>query len=65
LASPTSEFTLREMADWLSRSDLEVDSALNLDGGSSTGLYLSDGALQEAIDSFVPLPIVLLVDPQE
>lgn len=64
LASPTSGFTLRGLADWLSSSDLDVDSALNLDGGSSTGLYLSDGALQEAIDSFGPLPIVLLVEPK-
>jgi uncharacterized protein YigE (DUF2233 family) len=62
LVSPTSDFTLRGLADWLSQSDLDVDRALNLDGGSSTGLYLSDGALQEAIDSFGPLPIVLLVE---
>jgi hypothetical protein len=62
LVSPTSDFTLRGMADWLSQSDLDVDHALNLDGGSSTGLYLSDGTLQAAIDSFVPLPIVLLVE---
>ena len=62
LASPSSDFTLRELADWLSQSDLEVDRALNLDGGSSTGLYLSDGALHEEIDSFGALPIVLLVE---
>jgi uncharacterized protein YigE (DUF2233 family) len=59
---PTNGFTLRGLADWLSRSDLDVDRALNLDGGSSTGLYLKDGALEEAIDSFGPLPIVLLVE---
>lgn len=62
LVSPTSDFTLRGLAEWLSRSDLDVDRALNLDGGSSTGLYLSDGTLHEAIDSFGPLPIVLLVE---
>ena len=62
LVSPTSDFTLRGLADWLSQSDLDVDRALNLDGGSSTGLYLSDGALHEEIDSFGPLPIVLLVE---
>jgi uncharacterized protein YigE (DUF2233 family) len=62
LVSPTSDFTLRGLADWLSQSDLDVERALNLDGGSSTGLYLSDGGLQEAIDSFGPLPIVLLVE---
>jgi uncharacterized protein YigE (DUF2233 family) len=62
LASPTSDFTLRGLADWLAQSDLDVDRALNLDGGSSTGLYLRDGALHEEIDSFGPLPIVLLVE---
>ena len=62
LVSPTSDFTLRGLADWLSQSDLDVDRALNLDGGSSTGLYMSDGALHEEIDSFGPLPIVLLVE---
>jgi hypothetical protein len=62
LVSPTSDFTLRGLADWLSQSDLDVDRALNLDGGSSTGLYLSDGVLHEEIDSFGPLPIVLLIE---
>jgi Phosphodiester glycosidase len=65
LVSPTSDFTLRGLADWLSRSDLEVERALNLDGGSSTGLYLSDGTLREAIDSLGPLPIVLLAEPKQ
>jgi uncharacterized protein YigE (DUF2233 family) len=62
LISPTSEFTLRELAVWMSQSDLDVERALNLDGGSSTGLYLQDEGLEEAIDSFGPLPIVLLVE---
>jgi hypothetical protein len=64
LVSPTSDFTLHGLAEWLSQSDLDIDRALNLDGGSSTGLYLSDGALNEQIDSFGPLPIVLLVEPK-
>ena len=65
LVSPTSDFTLHGLADWLSRSDLDVDRALNLDGGSSTGLYLGDGALHEEIDAFGPLPTVLLVEPKQ
>ncbi|HJZ49467.1 MAG TPA: phosphodiester glycosidase family protein, partial [Roseiflexaceae bacterium] len=65
LVSPTSDFTLRGVAEWLSRSDLDVDRALNLDGGASTGLYLIDGPLQETIDSFGPLPIVLLVEARQ
>jgi uncharacterized protein YigE (DUF2233 family) len=63
IASPSSGFTLRGLAEWLAQSDLEIDRALNLDGGSSTGLFLKDGALEETIDSFGPLPSVLLVEP--
>jgi uncharacterized protein YigE (DUF2233 family) len=62
IASSTSEFTLRGLADWLGGSDLDIDRALNLDGGSSTGLFLSSGGLSEQIDSFGPLPLVLLVE---
>jgi uncharacterized protein YigE (DUF2233 family) len=62
IASPTSEFTLRGFADWLGVSDLDLDRALNLDGGASTGMFLRSGALSEQIDSFGPLPLVLLVD---
>ena len=62
IVGPTNGFTLRGLADWLSQSDLEIDRALNFDGGSSTGLYLKDGALEEQIDSFGPLPIVLMVE---
>jgi uncharacterized protein YigE (DUF2233 family) len=64
IVGPTSGFTLRGLAEWLSQSDLGIDRALNLDGGSSTGLYLKDGPLEEGIDSFGELPIVLLVEPK-
>jgi uncharacterized protein YigE (DUF2233 family) len=62
IASPTSDFTLHDFADWLGGGDLAIDRALNLDGGSSTGLFLRSGALSEQIDSFGPLPLVLLVE---
>jgi uncharacterized protein YigE (DUF2233 family) len=62
IASPTSRLTLHDFAGWLAESDLEIDRALNLDGGSSTGMFVSDGDLREEIDSFGPLPIVLLVE---
>jgi uncharacterized protein YigE (DUF2233 family) len=62
IASPTSEFTLSGLATWLSRSDLEIDRALNLDGGSSTGLFVDAGEAHEQIDSFGALPLVLLVE---
>jgi uncharacterized protein YigE (DUF2233 family) len=59
IVGPTSGLTLRELASWLATSDLGIDRALNLDGGSSTGLFLQSGALREQIDSFSPLPIVI------
>jgi uncharacterized protein YigE (DUF2233 family) len=62
IASSTSALTLREFAGWLSQSDLAVDRALNLDGGSSTGLFVGAGQVREQIDSFGPLPLVLLVE---
>lgn len=64
IVSPTSEFTLRGFAGWLSGSDLDVERALNFDGGSSTGLYLQADAVSEQIDSLGPLPNVLLVEPK-
>lgn len=64
VVSPTGDFTLRGFADWLRLSDLGVERALNLDGGSSTGLYLETDTVVERIDSLVPLPMVLLVEPK-
>src|SRR5262249_36137752 len=62
--SPTSDCTHPRQAEWIRQSDLEVDRAVNLDGGPSTGLYLKDGGLNEQIDSLGLLPIVLLVEPK-
>ena len=61
IIAPGSDLSLRELADWLLASDLELDRALNLDGGPSTGLFLSSGQLREQIDSLGVLPIVLLL----
>ena len=60
----SSSFSLNEFADWLRTSDLDLDRALNLDGGSSTGLYIEAGAARENIEPFVRLPIVLIVEPR-
>lgn len=61
LAFASNTFTLRGLADWLLASDLDLDAALNLDGGSSTGLYADSGGEQLRIDAFVLLPITLMV----
>lgn len=60
LACPGNDFTLRGLADWLLISDLAIDAALNLDGGSSTGLYFDSDDQKLRIPAFVPLPITLM-----
>jgi len=61
IVSPGLVFTLDELADQLVKSDLSINVALNLDGGSSTGLYMNAGSQHVAIDSSAQLPIVIIV----
>lgn len=58
VAAARGHMSLHALAVWLAASDLEVDTALNLDGGPSSGLWLA-GAAQ--VDSFVPVPAVIAV----
>lgn len=60
-----SVFTLREFSAWLATADLDLEAAVNLDGGSSAGLILRSERVFERIDPFVPLPIVLLAFPRQ
>lgn len=62
LVAARSQFTLTGLRDYLAQSDLALDVALNLDGGTSSGLLLADPA--EEVPAFVPLPAVLLVYPR-
>jgi hypothetical protein len=64
IAAPTAVFTLAELSAWLATSNLEITRAVNLDGGSSTGLMLLSATSPERIDAFAPLPIVLLALPR-
>ena len=61
IASPNPAFSLDELADLLTASDLSIKTALNLDGGSSTGLYVNAGSQHLSLDPFSPLPIVIVV----
>ena len=61
IASPNQIFSLDELADQLASSDLSIEVALNLDGGSSTGLYVNGGSSHVAIDSLAKLPLVIIV----
>jgi len=61
IASPSSAFSLDELADILVSSDLSLKTALNLDGGASTGMYVNAGNQHVEIDSVTTLPIVIIV----
>lgn len=60
VASPNPRFSLHELAVWLTESDLDLDIALNLDGGTSTGLWIQ--GQDDAIDSLAPVPAVIVVE---
>lgn len=63
LVSPAPLFSLHELAVWLTESNLELDIAMNLDGGTSTGLWASGH--DDQIDSLVPIPSVITVEPAD
>lgn len=62
VVAPQGYLSLHELAVFLADSDLEVDIALNLDGGRSTGLWLESGEAGVEVDSLVPIPSVIVVE---
>jgi uncharacterized protein YigE (DUF2233 family) len=52
-------FTLHQLSVYLTESDLNLDIAINLDGGGSTGILVANP--REIIPSDRPLPFVILV----
>jgi uncharacterized protein YigE (DUF2233 family) len=60
--SPEAFFTLKTLSAFLAVSDLELDTALNLDGGPSSGMLIAgrDGPL--GADSWVKIPAVIVVE---
>lgn len=61
LVSPLPTFSLSDLAVWLAQSDLDLDSALNLDGGTSAGLMLRLADEMWGVDSWVGVPAVIVV----
>ncbi len=51
--------TLGELANWLGNSGLNIDFALNMDGGSSTSLYIATGGPNQFIPSLKAVPVVI------
>ncbi len=62
LATPLLGPSLAGMAAWLASSDLDVDSALNLDGDGSTMFYVHADEPQR-LPSLDPVPALLAVWP--
>jgi hypothetical protein len=62
IVAPRGYLSLHELARFIAESDLDLDVALNLDGGYSTGLWLQADGLIVNIDSLVPVPSVVSVD---
>ncbi|MCI0396860.1 MAG: phosphodiester glycosidase family protein [Chloroflexi bacterium] len=58
----TGTFTLHQISRYLVESDLEIEAALNLDGGPSSGLLLAEPA--DGIPAYAPLPAVIIVYPK-
>jgi uncharacterized protein YigE (DUF2233 family) len=59
IVTPQGHFTLHQLSRYLTESDLDLDIALNLDGGGSTGILVADP--REVIPARVLLPFVILV----
>jgi uncharacterized protein YigE (DUF2233 family) len=59
LVAPRGALSLHELARFLVESDLDLDAALNLDGGFSTGLWVRAYDESVEIDSLVPVPSVI------
>lgn len=61
LIAPRGYLSLHALAVWLAGSDLDVDTALNLDGGTSAGFWMSEGP---RVDSLIAVPSVIGVFPR-
>ena len=62
ILAPRGYFTLHQLSVYLTESDLKLDIALNLDGGGSTGILVSNP--REMISPGTLLPFVVLVYPR-
>jgi uncharacterized protein YigE (DUF2233 family) len=62
ILAPQGYFTLHKLSIYLTESDLDLDIAINLDGGGSTGILVSSP--HEIIPPTRPIPFVILVYPR-
>ncbi len=62
VVSPALTFTLTDFGKWLAASDLEIDAALNLDGGTSAGLLVREDDHTLGTDSWISVPSAIAVE---
>jgi len=62
MVAPLGYFTLHQFSLYLTESDLNLDLAINLDGGGSTGILVANP--HELISSDRPIPFLILVYPR-
>jgi hypothetical protein len=62
IVAPKGYFTLHQLSVYLTESDLNLDIAVNLDGGGSTGILVAKP--EELISPTRPIPFVILVYPR-
>jgi uncharacterized protein YigE (DUF2233 family) len=55
-------FTLKSLSAFLATSDLELDTALNLDGGTSSGMLVAGPGGPAGVDSWVKVPAVIVAE---
>jgi Phosphodiester glycosidase len=61
IVTPLGYFTLYQLSAFLTNSDLNLDIALNLDGGMSTGLLLSNPRYEIPANTLLPIVIIIRV----
>ncbi len=59
IVTPWGYFSLYSLSQYLLQSDLNLDIALNLDGGTSSGVLLANP--DEQISGYVPVPSVISI----
>lgn len=62
IVTPRGYFTLHQLSLYLANSDFDLDIAVNLDGGPSSGVLVADPS--EGIVPFTPLPVIITVHPR-
>ena len=61
IVGPRGTLSLHELAVFLTGAALDIDVAVNLDGGRSTGMWLTAESGHVNIDSITPVPSVIAV----